>query len=163
LKTRKSLIINDKMPLKIWQIICSVSGTKEKTMKLIKTNYQQPLIGINPYNWDMDSFWDRVFSPTANGSVWQPLLTLHEEGDSYRIRVETPGFKREELKVEIENRKVAISGEMDRDGIKRSFYKSFVLPQGEGDEGMKATYENGVLEITLPKKDEVKTRTLAIE
>ena len=86
-----------------------------------------------------------------------------DNGDSFKLECELPGFKKEDIKIDIENdcltisaeRKVENKGEKDnyikRERMYGSFSRSFDV-SGINVEGIEAAYNDGVLDVTLPKK-----------
>jgi HSP20 family protein len=107
----------------------------------------------------------------------QPLikLDLHETEQAYSVKAELPGMNKDDIKVDIDGNRVSISAETRReseqkDGAKlvRSEryvgqqYRSFTLEHDVDDAKAVAKYQNGVLELTLPKKANSGARKLAI-
>lgn len=104
-----------------------------------------------------------------------PAMNIKDEGDRYEINAEMPGIDKDDIEVEIRDDRVKISGETkeekeekEEDFVRReSGYRSFYreLPMGDeviSDEA-EASYNNGVLEITLPKREKKKGKTLEIQ
>lgn len=105
-----------------------------------------------------------------------PATDISENDDSYTISFDIPGMKKEDIKIEIDSNILMISGERKRenktdkkDKIQRFektygfFKRSFSLPQGIDPNGIQANYENGVLELALPKTAEAKPRRIEIQ
>ena len=109
-------------------------------------------------------------------SAWSPQIETFRRGDNLVVRADLPGLKKEDVKVEIDNGILSISGErraqqeQERDGYYRSersygqFYRALPLPDGVSDEQCDATFKDGVLEVTLaaPKEPERKTKQVPI-
>lgn len=103
-----------------------------------------------------------------------PPVDLFEEGNELVLRTELPGMKREEIDVNITGNILAISGEKrreektDRKGYLRSetsygaFSRSLTLPEGVDTERVKATFNDGVLEIRMTKTGETGGHHIAI-
>ena len=95
-----------------------------------------------------------------------PAANIVEGKDNYKIRLAVPGMKREDFKIDLENNQLRISAEteekmeQEEDQITRqeysfsSFSRAFALPEDVNKDKIQARYENGVLTITLVKKDE---------
>jgi len=90
------------------------------------------------------------------------------------LEAELPGMKREDFELSVENNVITLRGERqfekkeDSDNYHRversygSFTRSFTLPQTVSAEGATADYRNGVLRVTLPKREETKARRIEI-
>jgi HSP20 family protein len=101
----------------------------------------------------------RAFDQNAE---WTPRIEVFEKGNRLVTRVDLPGMKKEDVKVEVTDGNLAISGTRTRETEERqdqfyrsereygSFYRAVPLPEGVGLEDVKATYNNGVLEVSIP-------------
>jgi HSP20 family protein len=90
------------------------------------------------------------------------------------LEAELPGMKRDDFELSVENNVITLRGERqfekkeDSDNYHRversygSFTRSFTLPQSVSAEGATAEYQNGVLRVTLPKREETKARRIEI-
>lgn len=99
-----------------------------------------------------------------NSSI--PAANVIEGEKEYRIELAIPGFKKEEVKVDLENEILTISAEnkSEKEETTRrytrkefsygSFSRSFQLPKAVNADKTEAKYENGVLKLTIPKKEE---------
>jgi HSP20 family protein len=112
----------------------------------------------------------RVQQSAATG-VWYPPVDILESKDSYLIRAELPGMKKEDLKTEVNEGTLTLSGEkkfeepangVEYHRVTGKFSRSFYLPQTVKHDGIKATYRDGILEVQIPKADEAKSRQIAI-
>jgi len=115
----------------------------------------------------------RVQQGTAAG-VWYPPVDILESKDSYIIRAELPGMRNEDLKTEVNEGMLTLSGErkfeepangVEYHRVERvagKFSRSFYLPQTVKQDSIKATYRDGILEIQVPKAEEAKPRQIAI-
>ena len=138
----------------------------------------------------MTSELDRVFDepawpsfgfPTSAIAVpnvvgWAPEIDVFEKDGRFVTRVDLPGMKKEDVKVEVTDGHLAISGERKReseetkDNVYRSereyggFYRAVPLPDGVKLEDVKAAFSDGVLEVSvpLPAKAEAKVRRVEI-
>src|ERR671930_2660752 len=98
-----------------------------------------------------------------NISKWYPAVDVLESKDSYLIRAELPGMKREDIKVEVKDGTLVLSGERKSEEpaegveyrhlerVDAKFWRSFSLPETVKQDGIEATYKDGVLEIRVPK------------
>jgi HSP20 family protein len=113
----------------------------------------------------------------GNGAVgrrWIPAMDLVEEGERYVLRADLPGLSESDVNVELDDNVLTISGqrrsehEDRKDGYYRierasgSFSRSLTLPDGIDPESINAHFENGVLEVRIPKPEERKPRRVAI-
>jgi len=120
--------------------------------------------------------FDRWLSrPWEEDSVmWAPRVDVKETEDSYQFLADLPGLKKNEIKVSMTDNVLTLSGERKHEKEEKKegrhfsersygqFCRSFQLPEKVKAEEIKANYKNGVLEITLPKADEVKPREIEI-
>ncbi|MGB7922474.1 MAG: Hsp20/alpha crystallin family protein [Pyrinomonadaceae bacterium] len=109
----------------------------------------------------------------ARGS-WNPSVDIYENKDQIVLEAELPGMNREDFDVSIENNVITVRGERrfekkdESDSYHRversygSFTRSFTLPQTVSADTASAEYKNGVLRVTLPKREEVKARRIEI-
>jgi len=124
---------------------------------------------------ELRSRMDRMFGEIGE-SRWMPPIDVVRDNGNIVVRADVPGIKPEEVKVEVEDDILTVSGEhdetkeeKDRDYLRRerrygSFSRSLALPTGVEVKDIKATTHDGVVEVTIPlpkqpekKKIEVKT------
>ena len=108
-------------------------------------------------------------------SAWTPAVDIFETDDSIELTLEMPGVSKEDVNVSTENGQLTISGtrklehEDNRDGYHRiersygSFTRSFTLPSNVDASNIKATYNDGLLKLTLPRRPESKPRQIAVD
>lgn len=139
-------------------------------------------IGGEPFNALMSEFFNDFFRPAARGDARpaevaaQARLDVVEKGDRYEAYLEMPGVSKEDVEVRIEGNRVAVTAESKKEQDlkegERVVYserfatrwaRSFELPNEIDDNQAEATYENGVLRLTLPKKQETLPKRLAIK
>ena len=113
------------------------------------------------------------FQEEAQSGAWNPPVDVLEEGDHLLVKVEVPGVDEKDLRVTFEDGMLTISGERqferkdDRNyhRIERSygsFTRTFSLPRNADGSQITASYTSGVLEISIPKKEEAKPKQIAI-
>ena len=107
-------------------------------------------------------------------STWYPAVDVLEANDGYVIRAELPGMKKEDINVELKEGTLVLSGERKADtladGVKyrhveraaTKFWRSFTLPERIKQDGIEASYKDGVLEVRIPKAEEAKPRQIEI-
>ena len=123
-----------------------------------------------------DLFDENLGRSPARPSVrqWSPAVDVLESKDAYLIRAELPGMKREDIKVEVKDGNLVLSGETKSekpvDGVEyrhvervaAKFWRSFSLPETAKSDGVEASYKDGILEIRVPKAEETKPRQIEI-
>ena len=139
--------------------------------ELIPYGRKRSVTWYNPFE-ELESMQRRYF-----GDVAEDFKTdIRDNGESYLLEADLPGFKKEDISVDIEGDTLTIhaerSGETEeKDGkgayVKRercygSFSRSFDMT-GIRTEDVAAAYENGVLKLTLPKKQETLPTTRKLE
>jgi len=104
--------------------------------------------------------WRRM--PT-DGHAWSPAMELVEKASEYLVKAELPGVKKDDVDISVSDNVLTIKGErQETAGVKDeeiqyceitygSFSRSFTLPSQVDADRITATYENGILEVTLPK------------
>jgi HSP20 family protein len=92
-----------------------------------------------------------------------PSVNISEDSKDYLISVAVPGLKKEDFKIDVEGNVLTISSEKKEEKEEKdekysrkeynysSFSRSFTMPEGVNKEKIEATYENGILELVLPK------------
>ena len=110
----------------------------------------------------------------ARGS-WSPSVDIFENKDQIVLEAELPGMKREDFDLSIENNVITLRGERhfekkdEADNYHRveraygTFTRSFTLPNTVTADGATADYSNGVLRVTIPKREETKARRIEIK
>ena len=113
-----------------------------------------------------EDFWLQPVDEFATLKDWAPRADLSETSDAWKVNADLPGVKKEDIKVEINKGILEISGtrasefkeEDEKNQIRRversfcSFKRSWTLPENITEEGIDAHLENGVLQVTIPKK-----------
>jgi HSP20 family protein len=147
-------------------------------MNLIRYSYPRtsslvPAFGRSPWT-GLESEIDRLFE-TALGDFAAPAfehrfpVDLYEDKDNTYVRAELPGLTRDDISVEVVNDYLTINGNRkvtDDDGkVTETFSlnRSIALSDAVQADKVSATYENGVLSVTLPKREEAKPKKVTIE
>ena len=113
----------------------------------------------------------------AEGSKWFPEIDVFEKDNRLVTKIDLPGMKKEDVKVEVTDGQLAISGERKSEAEEKkenfyrcereygSFYRAVPLPEGVKLEDVRATFADGVLEVSIPMppKAEAKVRTVEIQ
>lgn len=132
--------------------------------------------------WDVDDMFDR-FARTALRPAWSTLeaaepqirMDVSDVGKNYVVKAEIPGVKKDDIHVSIDGNMVSISAEIKqekevKEGARlirseRSYGKamrSFRLDQEVNQDKAQAKYADGVLELTLPKKNGITHKELTV-
>jgi HSP20 family protein len=124
--------------------------------------FNSPLTGLLE-----DLFGDNFFKNDFAAHV--PAVNVSKEKDALHLELSAPGFNKEEIKVEVENGVLTIRGahktteeSKDKTFYRKefsygSFKRSFNLPDEYNAHNISAKYENGILKLWVPEKEEVKT------
>ncbi len=119
----------------------------------------------------LDSFLDNLLNdlPAAkNSSMNFPAVNICETNDNYELEFNVPGRKKEDFKITVDKNILTVSYEkseetkednkqfIKREFVTQSFKRSFTLDEKINSDDIIAKYENGILFLTLPKKEEVK-------
>jgi len=125
---------------------------------------------------ELRSRLDRMFDERPNGGerVWTPAIDIARDGDNLVIHADLPGIKPEEVKIEVEDDILTVSGEheerkeeKDKHYLRRerrygSFSRSMALPEGVDAKKIKAKTHDGVVEVTIPLPKEAKKEPVKI-
>ena len=100
-----------------------------------------------------------------------PMVNVKESTENFEVEVAAPGMDKKDFKIQLDNNLLTISSqrenseEREQDGYSRkefsyqSFQRSFMLPKDVVDQdGIAARYENGLLQLTIPKREEAKQK-----
>jgi HSP20 family protein len=121
-------------------------------------------------NWPFIRAWGE-----GEPSRWIPRIEVAEKENRLVTRVELPGLKKEDVKVEVVDGQLAISGERKREVEEKTeqlyrsereygtFYRAVPLPEGAAVDDIKATFTNGVLEVAVPMPARVEEKPRLVE
>lgn len=147
-------------------------------MNLIRYTYPRttslvPAFGRSPWT-GLESEIDRLFE-TAMGEFATPAfehrfpVDLYEDKDNTYVRAELPGLTREDINIEMVDGYLSLNGNRkvtDDDGkVTETFSlnRSIAIPEAVQADKVTAAYENGILTVTLPKREEAKPKKVTIE
>jgi HSP20 family protein len=117
------------------------------------------------------SLLDEIFKPDWNGGIQNfnttiPAVNIKESETDFKLELFAPGLKKEDFNIEIDQQTLSISSEKqtefeeNKEQYSRkefsftSFKRTFNLPETVNFDAIEANYENGILNLTLPKKEE---------
>lgn len=107
--------------------------------------------------------------------AWAPAVDIHDKGDGFVLSADLPGVDKDDIEIDVKDGTLTIKGEkkfeekVPKDNyirIERSygkFVRSFTLPNLVDSEKIKASFKDGILELTLPKKEEAKPKQITID
>lgn len=117
---------------------------------------------------------EKIFDGFTKGHNFTPACEINETEKFYCIGLDVPGLRKEELDIEVKDDRLHISGERkneertDKNTVLRSerrygkFSRVFTLPQHVNTEAIEARFENGVLDILIPKEEKTQTKKITI-
>jgi len=128
---------------------------------------------------DFDRLFREAFSPAlGEGEVstrtWAPPVDIYENGDSLVLKAEVPGINPDDVEIRVEDNHLYLKGErkfekevkeQNYHRVERSygtFTRTFTLPNTIDSDKVSANYKDGVLTLTMPKKEEAKPKTIKI-
>lgn len=121
----------------------------------------------------MDEFFNDAVSNRQN--TFAPKIDISETENQYVIDVTLPGMKKDDIQLDLEKGRLTISGERQFEKEKEgktyhrveshygSFTRSFQLPDDVKDDSINATYQDGILNITIDKSEEKMKRQIEIK
>jgi HSP20 family protein len=117
--------------------------------------------------------FDEVFNDFFGGSPASgsfinkgAAVNIREDNTAYHLEFAAPGFEKEEFKIDLDNQVLTVSAEKKsenkeeskqytrREYVYAAFKRSFNLPESVNEEGIRAEYKNGILHVSIPKKEE---------
>jgi HSP20 family protein len=141
------------------------------------------LIRWDPYR-ELSTFADRfnrAFGSSAGRErdeeslgAWMPPVDIAEDRDKITLTAELPGFKEDEVQIQMEGNLLTLRGERkfeeEKKGrnyhrVERSygqFVRSFTLPNNVDRESIRARFNNGLLEVEMPKREDARPRQIKI-
>jgi len=134
----------------------------------------EPFAGFGNLGSVFNNLFDENFDRSWTKPTRYPAVDVLESKDAYLVHAELPGMKREDIKVEVKDGTLVLSGERKSekpaDGLEyrsvervsAKFWRSFSLPETVKQDGIEATYKDGILEIRVPKAEAAKPRQIEI-
>lgn len=124
-------------------------------------------------NW-IDNFFNSelptVFTSNFNTGMTLPKVNIKEKADAYWVEMAVPGMKKSDFHIDLDNQLLSISTEVNQEEKTKpdnythrefgysSFKRTFTLPESVDDSKINASYNDGILSIHLPKKEEAKQK-----
>lgn len=169
--SQRSMTVRERLPLSYW-------GDGPFTM-------------MRRFSEEMDRFMDRVFEDVGIGrswltsrfgrggergaGLWSPQIEMYERDNQLVVCADLPGLKKEDIKIEFNDDRLTIQGERHQEHEEKqqsyqrsersygSFYRTIPLPEGVDAEKAQATFQDGVLKITMPMPQQEERRGRHIE
>ena len=120
---------------------------------------------------------DQIFDSVFTEPVWRtgaPAVDIREEDDGYLVQAELPGVAEKDLKVSVDDNVLTISAKTGKDAERKTdgylvrerrhaaYTRSFVLPRDSDHESVSASFEDGLLTLTVPKTEASKARRIPV-
>ena len=117
--------------------------------------------------------WDE--EDRDSSGQWHPVLDIYDDGNDLVLKAELPGLKKDDIDVKVDNNVMTLHGERKRETEAKedsyyrcersygTFSRSFTLPTTVDANKITASYEDGVLAVTLPKAEEAKPRQIDVK
>lgn len=135
-------------------------------MKPVKTSKNEELAAPD---WS-GFFTDRFFSNQwpFHGADLFPAVNIKESDEAFHAELAVPGFSKKDFKIDVEGAYLTISADKERETTKsnerytkkeferKSFSRTFNLPQNVEEDKIEAAYQEGILQLTIPKKKKSK-------
>ncbi|MFA5301378.1 MAG: Hsp20/alpha crystallin family protein [Bacteroidales bacterium] len=141
---------------------------EDKNMSLVRFSNQMPSLFDRFFENDLFDWSNRNYS---NTNTTLPAVNIKEDKDGFEVEMSAPGLDKKDFKIELNNSVLTISSEKKvenetkegqqftrREFSYQSFSRSFTLPETVEGEKIGAKYENGILSVSIPKKEEAKPK-----
>jgi HSP20 family protein len=140
----------------------------------------EPVRELNTIQSEMNRLFNTFFETPAPGNGnnalrrWVPAMDLVETEGEFVLRADLPGLSQDDVKIELQDHVLTISGERKAEHEERkegyyrverssgAFSRSLTLPEGVDANAVKASFDKGVLEVRIPKPEEKKPRRVEI-
>ena len=146
-------------------------------MDLIHRDFYQPGRAIDRFHRDADALWRLFRSPIAAtpATQWLPAVDIKEEDERFVIRADVPGVDAADLDITMTDGVLSVEGKREshtdeeKTGFRRTervhgrFRRSFSLPDTADPNRIEADYQNGVLEITIPKQEVAEPKRIEVK
>jgi len=149
--------------------------------RLMRREDRAPLNRWGLWDDDINRVFQGFLSPMrwveeATGADLTPAMDVKERDDAYVIKTEMPGVNKDDVSITLENGVLTITGESKSEKEEKEgervlrqerrygkFVRSLRLGTQIDEKGVKASYKDGVLELTLPKAEEVKPKKITVD
>jgi HSP20 family protein len=141
---------------------------EDKTMAIVKFPTRYPSLFDRFFDNDLFDWSSRNFS---NTNTTLPSVNIKESRENFEVEMAAPGLSKNDFKIELNHDLLTITSEKEleketkddqqftqREFSYQSFSRSFSLPNSADGEKIEARYDNGILRIIIPKKEEAKPK-----
>lgn len=150
-------------------------------MNIIRRQNQNPFYGLDHLRDEINSLFDFSYGGLSEmdrgllETSWSPAVDVYDSKDDIIVKADIPGLEKEDIDVTVEDNTVTIRGEKKNEQEARteefvrserfygSFYRALQLPAHVDAGKAKASYKNGTLELTLPKREEAKPKQINVD
>jgi len=145
--------------------------TMPKGKEITRKNNVTGLPGFS--SW-FDNFFENnlgtEFLSNFNTGITLPAVNIKETSEEFVLELAIPGMKKSDFTIDVENKVLSIASEVKRENEESndnytrrefgysSFKRTFTLPDSIESDKVKATYKDGILMVTLPKREEAKQK-----
>ena len=140
-------------------------------MTMTKWNNSRPMTNLFDDFFSRD-LWSYGLANNSTTNTTIPAVNIKETAENFEVSMAAPGMRKEDFRVELEGNQLTISSEFEnqqeqkegerytrREFSYQSFQRSFTLPRNVVDvEHIEATYNDGVLRLLIPKREEAKKK-----
>jgi len=155
----------------------NTAGREEEHMAIVR--WKDPIGDLSSIHERMNRLFGEAFGPSRApeegwARSWEPAVDIFETEDAIVVKAEIPGIERDQVDVEVKDGILTLRGdrkfarEVKEENYHRiersygSFQRSFTLPSSVDPDKVRATLGNGVLEVTLQKKEQARPRQVKI-
>ncbi len=144
-------------------------------MKLVRFR-EDPWRALEDLQKEINKLFDFSFTKMpASLDISSPSVDIYEDKDNVYVEADLPGFEQKDINLSLKGDTLTISAEKEEkkeekkkgylrcERFQGKFYRELELPRKVDASGIKAVYKNGVLKITLPKKEEEKKKEIKID
>ena len=137
-------------------------------MAITRFSNQYPTLLDRLFNGELYDWSNKNFSSTSTSL---PMVNIKESTEGFDVELAAPGYEKKDFKIESNHGVLTISSEKTRENVTKegeyfsrqeysyqSFCRSFTLPDTADTDKINATYENGILKVSIPKKEEAKPK-----
>jgi HSP20 family protein len=130
---------------------------------------------LTPFSAFFDSFINDAVSKEEHTNFFRPAVDVKEIETAFELAFSLPGIEKEEVKVELKDNRLTVSGERKKETEEKNtrfhrvehyygnFSRSFMLPENIKSDAIEANFKNGVLTVAIPKAEAVQPKTIEIK
>lgn len=133
---------------------------------------------ITPFNSFFDSFFNEsndALGKLDNTNFFRPSVDVKETEKAFVLDFSLPGMAKEDVKIELKENRLTVSGEHKTEKEDKttkyhrventygSFSRSFLLPENVDNDAIEANFKNGILNISVPKTEKAKPKSIEIK